>query len=187
MRYRPDHKEETHRRIVSVAAREFREKGFDGVGIANLMKRLKLTHGGFYAHFETKDELVKAGISEAFDEVEEMVEGIIAEHGLAGVIQTYLSPEHVANPGLGCPVPSLASEVTRQRHDATEVFAERLQHRIEMFARELPGESPEEKLELSTFIFSSMVGAVALARLPLLPSDRQRILEATKAQLLALL
>ena len=186
MRYKAEHKEETHKRIVETASREFREKGFEGVGIAALMKKLDLTHGGFYAHFENKDELVQESISQAFDEADNYMEESIAEAGIAGVIELYLSLGHVEQASLGCPVPALASEMSRQHPDSSNLFSERLRHRISLLADELPGETASERLDLANFIFSSMVGAVATARATAEPDRRQSILESTRKRLLKL-
>ena len=187
MRYKPEHKEETHQRIVETASREFREKGFEGVGIATLMKKLELTHGGFYAHFENKDDLVRESISKAFDEVDERIDKVLEKHGVAGLIELYLSQGHVDNTGLGCPVPALATEVARQRGDSASLFSESVKHRISMFAGELPGESATERFELATFIFSSMVGAVTMARSTSDPVERQKILDSSRSRLLKMI
>jgi TetR/AcrR family transcriptional repressor of nem operon len=148
------------------------------------MKKLDLTHGGFYAHFENKEDLVRESISRAFDEVDERLEEVLEQHGVAGLIQLYLSPEHVGNTGLGCPVPALAAEVTRQHGVSASLFSERLIRRIEMFADKLQGESAGERLDRATFIFSSLVGAVTLARSTTDPVERQKILESTRSRLL---
>ena len=171
-------------RIIETASREFREKGFEGVGIAALMKKLELTHGGFYAHFENKDDLVREAVTKAFDEVDERIEEVIETAGVKGLIELYLSQGHIENTGIGCPVPALATEITRQPASSAELFAERTKRRVAMFADLLPGETATERLELATFIFSSMVGAVTLARSTPDPAERQRILESTRCRLL---
>lgn len=187
MRYRPEHKEETHQRIVGTASREFREKGFEGVGIATLMKKQELTHGGFYAHFETKDHLIQEAIARAFDEVDERIQDVLEKQGVVGLIELYLSPGHVENSGIGCPVPALASEVSRQHEESALLFAERLKHRIQMLADEVPGESATVRLDLATFLFSSMVGAVVTARSTSDPFEKQKILETTRNRLLKMI
>ena len=183
MRYKPERKEETYQRIVEKASREFREHGFEGVGIAALMKKLELTHGGFYAHFENKDDLVRKAISFAFDEADETMEQVAREHGILGVIDLYLSAGHVESAGLGCPVPALASEVSRQNHLSTELFSARLQRRIEFLAEDLPGDSTRDRVELATFVFSSMVGAVSAARATSDSTQREWILDSARRQL----
>jgi TetR/AcrR family transcriptional repressor of nem operon len=187
MRYKPEHKDETHRRIVEVASREFREGGFNGIGIAALMKKLNLTHGGFYAHFDGKDGLIAEAISASFDQMDHEIERVMAQSGLPGLIELYLSMAHVDHPGLGCPVPALASEVITQREDLVALFSERLSKRIELLAGEVPGETSTERLELATFMFSAMVGAVTTARASVDPDVRARVLETTKRRLLNLI
>jgi TetR/AcrR family transcriptional repressor of nem operon len=184
MRYKPEHKKETHDRIVGIAAREFRENGFDGVGIAALMKKLKLTHGGFYAHFEGKEDLVREALTVSFDEADEQIEDAYQSSGVAGVIDLYLSPEHVANPGFGCPVPALAPEIGRHSGELATLFASRLQHRIEVLAANVPGETASERLDLATFIFCSMTGAVATARAVDDAEQRNGILKSVRRRLL---
>src|SRR5262249_15608595 len=117
MRYSESHKKETRERIVLTAARRFRGRGENNVGIADLMQELKLTHGGFYKHFVSKQELFSESIDKAFEEAAEMLLQAVkrARPGeeLRGIIETYLSPEHCANAASGCPVAALASEVAR--------------------------------------------------------------------------
>lgn len=187
MRYKPEHKEETRRRIVETASREFRENGFDGVGIAVLMQKLKLTHGGFYAHFANKNDLVQEALSTSFDQVDERLEESVERFGLAGAIDLYLSPEHVDNPGFGCPVPSLISEIGRQPGSVTSLFTDRLNRRIDRLAVDLPGATAGERRDLATYIFSSMVGAVSLARAVSDPGEKLHILGSTKTRLLDLI
>lgn len=187
MRYKPEHKEEIHKRIVETAAREFREKGFDGVGIATLMKKLELTHGGFYAHFEDKNVLVQEALIACFDEADDQIGATYRRLGIAGVIELYLSSGHVANPGFGCPVPALASEIARQPGDLGSLFESRLKRRIETFADDVPGETASDRFDLATFIFCAMAGAVTTARSVREPELRERILDSTKTQLLNLI
>jgi len=187
MRYKPERKEETHRRIIETASREFREKGVDGVGIANLMKKLELTHGGFYAHFENKDDLVRESVSKAFDEVDQRIDKVLEERGPAGVIQVYLSIEHVENTAVGCPVPALASEMSRQNSSVASVFEARMHRRLAKLAAVLPGESSIERVDLAYFILSSMVGAVTIARSTSDPAERQALLYSTQRRLLKMI
>lgn len=187
MRYKPEHKEETHERIVATAARGFQEKGIDGLGIAALMKKLELTHGGFYAHFENKDDLVREAIAASFDHADREFEEAGQKGGLQGIIDIYLSPGHVDNPGFGCPVAALAPEISRQPQALAHLFMERLRQRIASFATIIPGVTDAEREELATFIFASMVGAVSMARALPDPEQRNHILASTRSQLLKLI
>src|SRR5215813_9785329 len=117
MRYSVEHKQATRERIVRTASRHFRRQGGRGVAIAGLMSKLKLTHGGFYKHFDSKEQLLAEAVARAFDESEsrfsEHVGGAPPGTELRTLIESYLSLEHCANPGEGCPMAALASEVGR--------------------------------------------------------------------------
>src|SRR5712692_11947560 len=117
MRYSTEHKQETRERIVRAASRHFRRRGGKGVAIADLMSKLDLTHGGFYKHFNSKEELLAKAIAQAFDETESRFTEAVskAKPGteLKTLIESYLSLEHCANPGEGCPMAALASEIGR--------------------------------------------------------------------------
>src|SRR5262245_24173562 len=117
MRYSSGHKQETRERIVRTAARHFRHRGGQGVAIADLMSKLKLTHGGFYKHFASKEQLLVEAITKAFDESESRFSEAVARARpgmeLRTLIENYLSLEHCADPGEGCPMAALASEIGR--------------------------------------------------------------------------
>jgi AcrR family transcriptional regulator len=110
MRYSSNHKAETRQRIIGEAARRFRKDGIEGTGLVPLMKALGLTHGGFYAHFESKDALVQASLEAA---VQQTLERWLPSPDAAprAVIDHYLSPDHRDEPGEGCPLPTLAAEL----------------------------------------------------------------------------
>ena len=113
MRYSAEHKEETHERIVRTASRRFRRSGAS-VGIADLMKALKLTHGGFYRHFRSKDDLLVEALQNGFDDMRQRMSEAIAKvppgRELESLIETYLSDRHCADAAGGCPVAALAAE-----------------------------------------------------------------------------
>ncbi|MFS2020544.1 TetR/AcrR family transcriptional regulator, partial [Massilia sp. CT11-108] len=110
MRYSSNHKAETRQRIIGEASRRFRKDGIEGTGLVPLMKALGLTHGGFYAHFESKDALVQASLEAA---VQQTLERWLpsADAAPRAVIDHYLSAEHRDEPGEGCPLPTLAAEL----------------------------------------------------------------------------
>src|ERR1700755_1095115 len=118
MRYSKEHKFQTHARIVKRAAVKLREKGAHGIGVADLMKEAGLTHGGFYAHFDSRDALVIEAVTHAMDRSTEKWRKLSAETApdkrVARILNSYLSPDHRDNPGQGCAVPSLASEIARE-------------------------------------------------------------------------
>ena len=110
MRYSKEHKFQTHARIVKRASVKLREKGAHGIGVADLMKEAGLTHGGFYAHFDSRDALMIEAFTHAMDRSTEhwrkQSEGTPAEKRLSAIVNGYLSAEHRDNPGQGCAVPA---------------------------------------------------------------------------------
>jgi AcrR family transcriptional regulator len=124
MRYSSNHKAETRQRIIGEAARRFRKHGIEGTGLVPLMKALGLTHGGFYAHFESKDALVQASLEAAAEQTLERwqappvapADPVAApvpagDPSVRAVIDDYLSTHHRDEPGEGCPLPTLAAEL----------------------------------------------------------------------------
>jgi len=125
MRYSSNHKAETRQRIIGEAARRFRKDGIEGTGLVPLMKALGLTHGGFYAHFESKDALVQASLEAAAEQTLERWQASGASEPAAGeiaandpastplrtIIDWYLSTQHRDEPEEGCPLPTLAAEL----------------------------------------------------------------------------
>src|SRR5271155_1909829 len=118
MRYSETHKQETHEKIVKIAAKALREKGPDGFAIVDVMREAGLTHGGFYAHFESKDACVAEALEEIFAQLSrhnrKLVDGLPPRHALATVIDSYVSPQHRDSLSDGCPVTSLNSDMPRQ-------------------------------------------------------------------------
>src|ERR1700761_8350605 len=143
MRYSREHKSQTHARIVKRASVKLREKGAHGIGVADLMKEAGLTHGGFYAHFDSRDALMIEAFSHAMDRSTEhwrkQSEGTPAEKRLVGIVNTYLSPEHRDNPGQGCAVPALAAEIARESTKTRKAFAGRMEQMVDMLARQFHG------------------------------------------------
>src|ERR1700721_3297418 len=117
MRYSREHKLETHARIVKRASVRLREKGAHGIGVADLMKEAGLTHGVFYAHFDSRDALVIEAFTHAMDRSTErwrkLSEETPVEKRLSKIVNTYLAPVHRDDPGHGCAVPALAAEIAR--------------------------------------------------------------------------
>src|SRR6266851_5694043 len=117
MRYEPDHKTRTHRRIVKNAARRFRAEGLNGPGVATVMKASGLTVGGFYKHFRSKDDLLAEAIEESFSEFGERVFAALKNVPPADrwreIVRWYLSPEHCEHADAGCPIAALAPEIAR--------------------------------------------------------------------------
>lgn len=184
MRYDAEHKELTRRKVLSEAAAAIRRHGPAGVGVAALMAQAGLTHGGFYAHFRSKDELVAEAISAMFDEryrgFRSCVEGKEPTKGLAMFVDRYLSATHRDGIESGCPLPSLASDVARLPLAARRRFAagaERLTQGIADALRKLGKADPRG---LAASMLAEMVGALALARAIDDPDFSRQILKSSR-------
>ena len=183
MRYPAEHKEETRERIVHAAARRFRRAGA-GAGIAQLMKSLKMTHGGFYRHFKSKDDLLEAALNKGFEEMQARMAAAIARatpgRELATLIETYLSDEHCADAAGGCPVAALASEIARQPRAVRAAFERATQRATATMARYMSGETEEQRRRAAGVLISGMSGTLSVARAVANEDLRRRILSAAR-------
>lgn len=173
MRYRGEHKAETRENILRSAAREIRMKGPDNVAVAAVMAGAGLTHGGFYAHFKSKEGLVAEAIDTMFADAHRRNPALseaLADPdadmsaALRQYLTSYLSPAHRDTPGGGCPLPSLAADIARGPGAARERFAsglDRLNARIEFALARLDVADPRAE---AAAVVTQMVGAVGLAR-----------------------
>jgi TetR/AcrR family transcriptional repressor of nem operon len=168
MRYDSEHKQRTRERVLTEAAKAIRAEGPHRIGVAGIMAKAGLTHGGFYAHFASKDELVLAALERMFDDargrVERTTDGKPAAEGLSAYVDWYLSPAHRDARGAGCPMPALAADLPRLELDARTAFGERvasLTARLSAMLAELGREDPEED---AASMIAEMVGALSLAR-----------------------
>lgn len=168
MRYPVEHKAETHERIVRRAAREFRKGGSQGIGIAKLMSRLGLTHGGFYAHFKNKDGLITEATTCMFQEGLDRMKQAVAKarpgHEVKAIIDTYLSSTHRDHPEAGCMLPSLTADVARRSQGVRNAFTALLRRYAGAIARYMPGSTEEDRMKNALVLLSCMAGAVAMAR-----------------------
>lgn len=169
MRYSREHKLETHARIVKKASVRLREKGAHGVGVADLMKDAGLTHGGFYAHFDSREALVIEAFAYAMDRSTErwqkLAEQTPPEKRLAGIVNAYLTPVHRDDPGHGCAVPTLGAEIARESPRTRKAFAAKLELMIDMIAEQIPQVPRKAARKQAMAALSSMVGALVLARI----------------------
>lgn len=180
--------------ILEAASRLYRERGLDGVGVAEVTRGAGLTHGGLYRHFESKDALVREACARAFDWSIAPLDGMpgAAAEGLAARVQSYLSPQHRDSPGSGCPAAALAVDVARAGGDLSAVFAEGVERNIARFARVIAGlddpQAPDagQRAEAMAML-SGMVGALVLARATVAaaPALSDEILRTVQQQLLA--
>ncbi len=187
MRYEKGHKETTRRRIVETAAARFRKDGIEGVGLADLMAEAGLTHGGFYSHFSSKEDLVKAAMEEAARTSRERFARRIEEGGLEAWIRFYMRPEHRDHPEKGCAVAALASEIARHPNSSRAGFTGRLKEIIPDIASHLPTtQAAAARRKTAVGIFATMAGAVQMARAVNDPVLSDEILEAGIATALTL-
>lgn len=183
MRYSQDHKAQTHQRIIKEASVRFRRDGIGATGLQPLMKALDLTHGGFYAHFKSKDELVEKALQAAAAELEDHCDMLFSqERPLDAFIDSYLSEWHLTSPAEGCPLPTMSSELgLRGQHSATTdaVLGARLKQ-IETALGDGLGD------EQALVMMSTLVGALVLARSVEDAALAQRIMGAVRDNLKAL-
>jgi TetR/AcrR family transcriptional repressor of nem operon len=185
MRYTKDHKQTTHERLVQTAAQQFRARGSAGVSIAELMEDLQLTHGGFYRHFASKDDLYARALDFSFAQtastMTQAAQEVERATALQAVIERYLSLEHCANPADGCPVAALSAEMTHQPERVRAAFDQGLHAYIERLAFLLPGTTVEERQRNALALFSGMAGALMVARAVTDGVLQTTILEAARA------
>lgn len=161
-------KERTRARILDEAAKAMREHGSDGIGVAALMKRAGLTHGGFYAHFKDRDDLVAHAIDRMFQDSSKMLTHHLdrsdAAAGLGALIEYYLSDEARRRTDRGCPLPSLSGESSRMPDAARARFADGVTAFQATLAKSLEAMGASDPTPLAASMLSEMVGAMALAR-----------------------
>ena len=172
-----EHKQETRDRIVDAAATALRARGIDGVSIAEIMAEAGLTHGGFYAHFKSKDELVGAALKRAGSQT---ITTLSKTPGIDAVIDTYLSAGHAAHPERGCPLAALGPELTRADDGVRQGVAGGVAQRIEWVRQQLPEDQATE--ENATALVACMLGGLVLARL-VAPEKSEAALDTTRALL----
>jgi TetR/AcrR family transcriptional regulator, transcriptional repressor for nem operon len=160
-------KTKTHKRIISIASKRFREKGLARVGIAELMKEAGLTVGGFYKHFDSRDDLVAEAVSSAFGGWKRRVDAAKAGGppvSLAKLIDDYLDEAHRDNPGTGCAFSALAPEIARSDKQTRALTSEQVRNDIQLIAGLLPGKDKSRARSRAILTFSALVGAMSLAR-----------------------
>jgi TetR/AcrR family transcriptional repressor of nem operon len=168
MRYSKEHKQETHARIVRKASVRLREKGAHGVGVADLMKEAGLTHGGFYAHFDSRDALVIEAFAHAMDRSTErwrkMVSETPPEKRLATMVENYLTAAHRDDPGHGCAVPALSADIARESPKTRKAFAAKVEQMIDMMADQIPEVPRKAARKQAAAALATMMGTLVLAR-----------------------
>jgi TetR/AcrR family transcriptional regulator, transcriptional repressor for nem operon len=160
---------QTRERIVEAAAAEFRRNGIAGTGLSDLMAAAGLTHGGFYRHFESKDQLVTEACAVAIDSVADMFAAALSHgggrNGLEQVAATYLSASHRDGRSGGCPFAALGSELVRADENTRAVATEGISKIVDLLARQFGGMRPDVGKRRALVALSTMVGALTLARM----------------------
>ena len=188
MRYQPQHKVEIHQKIVGDASRRLRAEGLTGAAVSAVMRDAGLTHGGFYKHFGSKDELVMESLRRAFEEMANFL-ARAAEHSHPGtawktIVKTYLSLEHCDHAECGCPLAALAPELARTDNTMKAQIRGELRRYKRRILPFMPGRRASDKERAFIVIFSTMLGAVAIARILPDRATRARVLTTTRDFLL---
>lgn len=188
MRYGPEHKLEIHRKIVKDASRRVRAEGINGAAVSAVMKDAGLTHGGFYKHFSSKDDLLLESLREGFREIEDTL-AKAAEESRQGeawkeIVKTYLSLKLCEHPERGCPLAALSPDLARaDKAIKPQIVAELVNYKSRMVPF-MPGRRPMEKERAFFVIFSTMIGAIEIARLLPDPAIREKVLGSVRDFLL---
>ncbi|WP_109477060.1 TetR/AcrR family transcriptional regulator [Paraburkholderia sp. C35] len=184
MGYSQAEKAETHHRIVDVASRRFRELGLDGISVADIMKEAGLTVGGFYKHFDSRDELVAEALAAACEQMEES--GLTSQPTLKKSIQTYLSEAHRDDITSGCPISALVNDTARSTDDAREVYTERVEASLALLESQMPEGTEGNRRAKAMLIYSAYVGALGLSRAVADPKLSRQILNSVSSELISL-
>jgi len=188
MRYGAGHKAEVHQKLVKDAARRVRAEGITGAAVSAVMRDAGLTHGGFYKHFASKDELLTESLSEEFQEIADRL-AKVAEKSPPGkawqaIVKTYLSPEHCDHAEWGCPLASLAPELARANKGMKAGLLGDLTKYKDRMLPYMPGRRLADKERAFLLIFSTMLGAVGIARILPDPAVRASVLGSARDFLL---
>ncbi|HEY1390744.1 MAG TPA: TetR/AcrR family transcriptional regulator [Ktedonobacterales bacterium] len=187
MRRTKQAKQQTHERIVAAATRRFRAGGIAGVGVADVMGEAGLTHGGFYAHFASKDALVAeacgAGLTQSRERLIRKIQREPAERRLAAYIDLYLSVEHRDHPEAGCVMPTLSGEVARSSDEVRSAFTQAYNDYRDALASLLPDDDANEGDEASDeamVLLAGLAGTMLLARAVDDPALSERMLRVNR-------
>jgi TetR/AcrR family transcriptional repressor of nem operon len=188
MRYRPEHKDEVHQKIVKDGARRVRTEGITGAAVSAVMRDAGLTHGGFYKHFGSKDELLMESVCEAFREMSDRL-AQVGEESVRGpawkaIVRAYLSMEHCDHAECGCPLAAMGPELTRaDKAMKARIFGELVKYKDRMLPF-MPGRRAADRESAFFSIFSTMIGAIEIARMLPEPAMREKVLASAREFLL---
>jgi TetR/AcrR family transcriptional repressor of nem operon len=178
---------ENRERIIEAAGALFREKGFDRVGVADIMRAADLTHGGFYGHFESKDDLTAQASERAMTRAATNWGKIVADapnKPYAALLKHYLSPRHRDDPGQGCAFAALSGDAARCGKPVRTAFAEGLERLIEIVAKTVPSRSKAVRRRRAVAAVAELVGALILSRAVEDSSLSDEILDSARYELL---
>jgi TetR/AcrR family transcriptional repressor of nem operon len=170
MRHSKNEKANTHKRIVTLAAKKFREEGLAGIGIADLMKEAGLTVGGFYKHFQSRDALVAEAIGSALEMWKDQVDAAASGGPRVtydSLVDDYMSEAHRDHPGTGCPVGALAGDLARSDKRTRAVTTRKIRDNIELLANLIRDSNKTDKdtsRSRAVMAYCAMVGAISMAR-----------------------
>ena len=169
MRYDAEHKQKTREKVLKAAAKAIRADGPHRVGVADVMAKAGLTHGGFYAHFDSKDDLIAAAIAQMFEEsgarMSREIDDKPPQQALSGYIDFYLSASHRDARRSGCPVAALSSDLPRLSESNRSAFAEGVRGLTRRLAKLIAECGHKRSDEMATSALSELLGALSLARL----------------------
>ena len=171
-------------RILDAAARLFRERGFEGIGVADTMKAAGLTHGGFYGHFSSKEDLIAQACARAFSRSHQRWSrraGSTPDDPLSSIIRSYLTPRHRDDPGTGCALAALGPDVARHGPGVRRAVTEGLRSAFNLLSGLVPGKSQAARRQKAIGTYASLVGAMIMARAVGDPALSQEILDAVRA------
>jgi TetR/AcrR family transcriptional repressor of nem operon len=167
VRYAADHKEKTRAAIVDATAQRIAAGGFEAAGVASIMAEVGLTHGGFYAHFKSRDLLLAAAVERLFARGVDTLDRLEAKYGsgaLGRYLDFYLSPRHRDDAGNGCPIPALAAEARNAAPDVKAAFDRGLERLADRLAKLMPGGEAKGGRRAAMMLLGEMAGVVTLAR-----------------------
>ena len=184
MRVTRQQSQENRQRVLRLAARRFREQGFQGLGVAELMAEAGLTHGGFYKQFASKDGLAAEAGAQALAENLATYERLAQHHGtLSGVTTALLTERHRDNPGTGCMLAALGTDVARAEHGIQFAATRGVRKLLDCLASLVPGRSKKKARERALAAYATVVGALVVARAVDDPALSREILQAARASL----
>ena len=175
-------------RIIDTAGALFRAKGFGGIGVADIMKAAELTHGGFYGHFASKDDLIAQASRRSMQRAAQNWKKVVAESGsdaFATLLTRYLSPRHRDDPGQGCAFAALSGDAARCGKPVREAFAEGLEPLIDILSGIVGGRTRAARRRKAIAALSELIGALILSRAVGNGGLSDEILDAGRRELLA--